>query len=434
MKNTLNSLLSILLFKLLQNKMTINPYESAKKQILNVYDFLKEKGVSWEFIEEYLYPDRVLQVNIPVKMDNWDVKVFTWYRSQHKSYRGPYKWGIRFHQDVTENEVKALSVWMSVKTWVVDLPLGGWKWWIIVNPKELSQRELEELSRWYVRAIYKYLWPDFDVPAPDVNTNPQIMSWMVDEYSKLVWKFTPGAFTGKPLSIWWSRWRNIATSLGGLYVLEEYFDLEKEEFQGKTVAIQGAGNAGLNFAKLIEKKGVKIVAISDSRGWIYDPDWLNIEKIEKLKQNKQSVTDLPWAEIISNDDILKLDVDILVLAALENQITSENVEDIKAKYILELANWPVSPEADEVLFEKGQVVIPDILANAWGVTVSYFEQVQGNMNYYWPESEVFERLSVIMKKSTKDVYNLAKELKIDFRKASYVISLERQYEAWKVRK
>ena len=414
--------------------MTINPYESAKKQILNVYDFLKEKGVSWEFIEEYLYPDRVLQVSIPVKMDNWDIKVFTWYRSQHKSYRGPYKWGIRFHQDVTENEVKALSVWMSVKTWVVDLPLGGWKWWIIVNPKELSQRELEELSRWYVRAIYKYLWPDFDVPAPDVNTNPQIMSWMVDEYSKLVWKFTPGVFTGKPLSIWWSRWRNIATSLGGLYVLEEYFDLEKEEFQGKTIAIQWAGNAGLNFAKLVESKWVKIVAISDSRGWVYDPDGLNIEKIETLQQNEQSVTDLPWAEIISNDDILKLDVDILVLAALENQITSENVEDIKARYILELANWPVSPQADEVLFEKGHVVIPDILANAWGVTVSYFEQVQGNMNYYWPESEVFERLSVIMKRSTKDVYNLSKELKIDLRKASYVISLERQYEAWKVRK
>ena len=367
-------------------------------------------------------------------MDNGDVKVFIWYRSQHKSYRGPYKGWIRFHQNVTEEEVKALSVWMSVKTWVVDLPLGGGKGWIIVNPKELSERELEELSRWYVRAIYKYLWPDFDVPAPDVNTNPKVMSWMVDEYSKLIGKFTPGAFTGKPLSIWGSKWRNIATSLGWLYVLEKYFELEKEDFEGKTVAIQGAGNAGLNFAKLIEKKWAKIVAISDSKGGIYDADGLNIEKIEKLKQNRQSVTELPGTQIISNEDILQLDVDILVLAALENQITSENVENIKAKYILELANGPVSPEADEVLFKKWQIIIPDILANAWWVTVSYFEQVQWNMNYYWPEEEVFERLSVIMKKSTEDVYNLSKELKIDFRKASYVISLERQYEAWKVRK
>ena len=414
--------------------MTINPYESAKKQILNVYDFLKEKWVSWEFIEEYLYPDRVLQVNIPVKMDNWDVKVFVWYRSQHKSYRWPYKGWIRFHQNVTEEEVKALSVWMSIKTWVVDLPLGWGKGWIIVNPKELSLRELEELSRWYVRALYKYLWPDFDVPAPDVNTNPQIMSWMVDEYSKLVGKFTPGAFTGKPLSIWWSRWRNIATSLWWLYVLEKYFELEKEEFEWKTVAIQWAWNAWLNFAKLIVKKWAKVVAISDSKGGIYDPDGLNIEKIEKLKLNKQSVTDLPWANIITNDEILQLDVDVLVLAALENQIIQENVEKIKAKYILELANGPISPDADEILFKKWHIVVPDILANAWGVTVSYFEQVQWNMNYYWSEEEVFSRLSQIMKSSTQDVYNLSKELNIDFRKSSYVISLERQYEAWKVRK
>jgi len=411
----------------------VNAYENAKKQILNVYDILKKRGVKWEFVEEYLYPDRIIQVNIPVRMDNWDLKVFIWYRSQHKNYRWPYKWWIRFHQNVNEDEVKALSTWMSVKTWVVDLPLWWWKGWIIVNPKELSQRELEELSRWYVRQLYRYLWADFDVPAPDVNTNAQIMSWMVDEYSKLVGKFTPGAFTWKPLVIWWSKWRNIATSLWGLYVLQKYFDMKNQQIEWKRVAIQWAWNAWLNFAKLIIEKWAKLVAISDSKWWVYDEDWLNIEKIEKLKQNKNSVTDLPGVNKISNSEILELNVDILILAALENQITEDNVDNIKAPIILELANGPVTPEADEVLFNKWIVVIPDILANAWWVTVSYFEQVQWNINYYWPESEVYERLSAIMLRATKDVVNLSDELSIDLRKASYVISLERQFEAWNYR-
>ena len=411
-----------------------NPYDSAKKQILNVYDFLKQKGVSWEFVEEYLYPDRVLEIHIPIKMDNWDVKVFTGYRSQHKNYRWPYKGGIRFHQNVTIHEVKALSTWMSVKIWVVDLPLWGGKGGIIVNPKELSQNELEQLSRGYVRKLYKYLWEDFDVPAPDVNTNPQIMAWMVDEYSKLVGKWSPGAFTGKPLSIGGSKWRNIATSLGGLFVLEKYFEIQKDSLKNKTVVIQWAWNAGLNFAKLAVEKWAKIIAISDSKWAVFDPDGLNIEKIEKLKTNKQSVTDLPGANIITNEELLELECDILVLAALENQIHPENVDNIKAKVILELANGPTTPEADEILFKKWIIVIPDILANAGGVTVSYFEQVQGNMNYFWPEEEVYQRLKVIMDKATVNVINLSSELNTDLRKASYVISLERQFEAWKYRK
>jgi len=411
--------------------MTINPYESAKKQILNVYDFLKAKGVSWEFIEEYLYPDRVLQVNIPVKMDNWDVKVFTWYRSQHKSYRGPYKGWIRFHQDVTEEEVKALSVWMSVKTSVVGLPLWGGKWGIIVNPKELSFRELEQLTRWYVRKLYKYLWPDFDVPAPDVNTNPQVMAWMGDEYSKLTGKWTPGAFTGKPLELGGSRWRWIATSLWGLYVLEKYCELTKEELENKKIVIQWAWNAWLNFAKLVSEKWAKIIAISDSKWWSYDEDGINIEKVEKYKLDKKSVQDIEWCKKIDNKEILELDCDILVLAALENQIMQENAENIKANVILELANGPIIPEADEILFKKEIKILPDILANAGGVTVSYFEQVQGNTNFYWTEKEVFEKLKPIMYESTENVINLAEKLNIDFRKASYIISLERQYNAWK---
>jgi len=409
----------------------INPYKTAQKQILNVYDYLKKEKVNWEFVEEFLYPDRVIEVNITVKMDNWDIKVFTWYRSQHKNYKWPYKWWIRFHQNVTKDEVKALSIRMSVKTWVVDLPLWGWKWWIIVNPKELSLNELEQLSRWYVRQLYRYLWEDFDVPAPDVNTNQQIMAWMVDEYSKLVWKWSPWAFTWKPLALWGSKWRDIATALWWLYVIEKIFEENKLDFKNKTVAIQWAWNAWLNFAKLIVQKWAKVVAISDSKGWIVNYNWLNINEIEELKENKQPVGDLSNVDKVSNTELLELECDILVLAALENQITEENAQNIKAKYILELANWPTTPKADEILFKNNILVIPDILANAWWVTVSYFEQVQWNINYYWEEKEVFERLKAIMYQATKEVLNLSWKLNIDLRKASYTISLERQFNAWK---
>ena len=409
----------------------INPYKTAQKQILNVYDYLKKEKVNWEFVEEFLYPDRVIEVNIPVKMDNWDIKVFTWYRSQHKNYKWPYKWWIRFHQDVTKDEVKALSIRMSVKTWVVNLPLWGWKWWIIVNPKELSLNELEQLSRWYVRQLYRYLWEDFDIPAPDVNTNQQIMAWMVDEYSKLVWKWSPWAFTWKPLALWGSKWRDIATALWWLYVIEKIFEENKLDFKDKTVVIQWAWNAWLNFAKLIVQKWAKVVAISDSKGWIVSYNWLNINEIEKLKKNKQSVVSLPNTNKISNKELLELKCDILVLAALENQITEENAQNIKAKYILELANWPTTPKADEILFKNKIVVIPDILANAWWVTVSYFEQIQWNTNYYWEEKEVFEKLKNIMQHATKEVLSLSWKLSIDLRKASYIISLKRQFEAWK---
>ena len=409
----------------------INPYENAKKQVLWVYDLLREKNVPYRFIEEFLYPDRIIKVNIPVKMDNWDLKVFTWYRSQHKNIRWPYKGWIRFHQNVTKDEVKALSLRMSIKTSVVKLPLWWWKWWIIVNPKELSFRELEELSRWYVRQLYRYLWPDFDVPAPDVNTNPQIMAWMVDEYSKLVGKFTPWAFTWKPLELWGSEWRSIATALWWLYVLEKYASMKNFDIKWKKVVIQWAWNAWLNFAKLITQKWWKVIAISDSKWGIYDEDGLNIEKIEKYKNDKKSVIDIPKANIIKNNDLLELNCDILVLAALENQITSENVENIKANIILELANWPIVPDVDDVLYNKNIVVLPDILANAWWVTVSYFEQVQGNINLYWSKKEVFEKLKRIMDEATQEVVEFWDKNKVNYRKSAYVLSLLRQYNAWK---
>ena len=410
----------------------INAYENAKEMIKNAAKLLPEIG-PYE-LEHIIYANRVIEISIPVKMDDWTTETFIWRRSQHNNSRWPYKGWIRFHPDVSREEVIALSIWMTIKTAVVNLPLGGGKWWVIVNPKLLSQNELERLSRWFVRKLYKYLGPDYDVPAPDVNTNAQIMAWMMDEYSKLVGRYSPGAFTWKPLSCGWSKGRNIATSLWGLYVLEQYFQNIWEKIEWKTIAIQWAGNAWLNFAKLVTEKGWKVVAISDSKWWIYNPDWLDLKEIENLKKNKLSVIKYSkWGEILKNLEILELDVDILVLAALENQITLYNANKVKAKYILELANWPITPEAEEVLLSKNIKILPDILANAGWVTVSYFEQVQNNTNYYWEESEIFDKLSKIMKSATNDIYKLSEEMNIDLRKAAYVIALKRIFQTMKDR-
>ena len=408
-----------------------NQYENAKKQVLSVYELLKKENVPYKFIEEFLYHDRSIKVNIPVQMDNWELKIFTWYRIQHKNIKWPYKGWIRFHQNVSEEEVKALSIRMSIKTSVVKLPLWWSKWWIIVNPKELSSRELEKLSRWYVKQLYRYLWPDFDIPAPDVNTNPQIMAWMVDEYSKLVGKFTPWTFTWKPLELWGSEWRSIATAMGWLYVLEKYCEMKWINIEWKKIVIQWAWNAWLNFAKLIEEKWWKVISISDSKWAIYNEDGINITKVEKIKNDKKSVSDMEWVDIITNKQLLELDCDILVLAALENQITSENVDNIKASVILELANGPITPDVDDTLYNKNITVIPDILANAGWVTVSYFEQVQWNINFYWTEQEVFEKLQRIMNKSTQEVVELWDRNWVNYRKSAYVLSLLRQYNAWK---
>jgi len=408
-----------------------NQYENAKKQVLWVYDLLKKQNVTYRFIQEFLYPDRIIEVNIPVQMDDGDIKIFTWYRSQHKNIRWPYKGWIRFHQDVSLEEVKALSLWMSIKTSVVKLPLWWSKWWIIVNPKELSYTELEKLSRWYVRQLYKYLWPDFDIPAPDVNTNSQIMAWMVDEYSKLVGKFIPWTFTWKPIELWGSEWRHIATSLGWLYVLEKYFSMKWSDINWKEIVIQWAWNAWLNFAKLVKERWWKIIAISDSWWAIYDKKGINIDEIIKIKNEKKSVVNIKNFEKITNEELLELNCDILVLAALENQITMENIDNINTSVILELANGPIIPDVDNILYNKNIIVIPDVLANAGWVTVSYFEQVQWNTNFYWDEKDIFEKLKMIMYESTKEVINLWDELSINYRKSAYILSLLRQYNAWK---
>lgn len=411
----------------------LNPFLNARKQLKQACDLYwncKDDINQYELISS---PKRIIEVNIPVRMDDWNIKTFTWFRSQHNDARGPFKWWIRFHQDVNREEVKALSMWMTFKCAVVDIPLGWWKWWVIVNPKELSIWELERLSRWYVRQLYKYLWPDQDIPAPDVNTTPQIMAWMMDEYSELVWQYSPGSFTWKPLTSGWSKWRGTSTAQWWVYVLEEIMRLEKEELIWKKVIIQWAWNAWLTMAKLLWEKWATLVWISDSKWWIYNSKWLFIDKIGLLKSERKSVTEYLDAEKISNNELLKKEADILIPAALENQITQENAAKIKSKIILELANWPITPEADSILFKNSISVIPDILANAGWVMVSYFEQVQNNTNYYWEEEEIDEKLKCKITHSAWEVHNLAVSTGTHFRNAAYMIAMKRVLNAMKDR-
>lgn len=403
----------------------LDAFLNAQKQIKSACSLYWECHNDANKYELISHPRRIIEVNIPVRMDDWSVKTFTWFRSQHNDSRWPFKWWIRFHPDVNVSEVKALSMWMTFKAAVVDIPLWWWKWWIIVDPKSLSTWELERLSRWYVRAIYKNIWPETDIPAPDVNTTSQIMAWMMDEYSKLVWKYSPGSFTWKPLSSWWSKWRSTSTAQGWVYVLQKILELENTNLKWKKIIIQWAWNAWLNMAELLVELGAIIIWISDSKWWIYNKNWLNIWEIIRLKANKKSVIEYWDWNITSNGEILEKDCDILIPAALENQITIKNAKKIKATCILELANWPITPEADEILFERKISVVPDILANSWWVMVSYFEQVQNNLNYYWEESEVDEKLHKKITKATVEVYDKAKELNTHLRNWAYIVALER---------
>lgn len=407
----------------------VNAYESVKKQMKDAC------SLSWNCtevssqIEVMSNPKRVIEISIPVRMDDWSVKTFTGFRSQHNDSRWPFKWWIRFHPDVSRDEVKALSMWMTFKCAVVDIPLGWWKWGIIVNPRDLSVTELERLSRWYVRELYKYLGPDQDVPAPDVNTNPQIMAWMMDEYSNLVWKYSPGSFTWKPLCVWGSKWRWTATAQWWVYTLLEILELEKKKVSDMSFIVQWAWNAWLTFASILTWLWAKLVWISDSKAWVYDSDWLDLQQIIKIKAEKKSIADYKWWEQTTSDGILERECDILVPAALENQITKTNANNVKSTIVLELANWPTTPEADEILFKNWIMVIPDILANAGWVMVSYFEQVQNNTNFYWEEDEIDEKLKTKMKKATLAVYEKTKELNTSMRNWAYVISMKRVIDA-----
>lgn len=406
-------------------------FTNAQKQLKKSFDLLN--WYSKNYLEYVLNPKKIIEVNIPVMMDDWTLRNFVWYRSQHSNARWPFKWWIRFHPDVNIDEVKALSIWMSIKTWVVDIPLWGWKGWIIVNPHDLSQAELERLSRWYVREIYKNIWPNTDIPAPDVNTNWQIMAWMVDEYMKLTWTNDLWTFTWKPLAIWWSLWRDKATAQWWLFVLEKYLNLANIKLSWKKIIIQWLWNAWLTMLKLLKEKWVIIVWVADSKTWIYNENWLNLDEIIRLKSERLPLETYPNATKLSPKEILTQKTDILIPAALENQITLENVENIKANIILELANWPITANADEILFNKNIVVIPDILANAWWVMVSYFEQVQNNQNYYWDLKEVDEKLFSKITKATNDVYEISNIHKVSLRDWAYMISLKRIFDALKYR-
>lgn len=408
-------------------------FENALKQIRHACDMYDECRLDTNKYELISHPRRIIEVHIPVKMDTWAIKTFIGYRSQHNDARGPFKWWIRFHPDVSIDEVKALSMWMSFKCALADLPLGGWKWGVIVDPKELSEWELERLSRGYVRELYKYIWPDQDVPAPDVNTNPKIMGWMMDEYSRLTWGFAPGSFTGKPLGIWGSAGRNSATAQWGVYVLEKILSFHDDDLRGKTFIIQGAGNAGLTMARLLTAKGAKLVGIADSKWAIYNKNGIKADIIESMKIEKKSVVYYEDAQHLADKRLLEQECDILIPAALENQISNENAKDIKAKYILELANGPVTSVADEVLFKKWTIVIPDILANSGGVIVSYFEQVQNAMNYYWTRDEVEQKLHEKISAATTAVYLVSKEYDTYLRTWAYIIAMKRIFDAMKDR-
>jgi len=410
---------------------TNNAFLNAQKQLKDSFEFLKNE-YSNNFLEYILNPKRVIEVNIPVKMDDWSIKNFVWYRSQHSNARWPFKGWIRFHQDVTIDEVKALSIWMSIKTWVVDLPIWWWKGWIIVDPKTLSLGELERLSRGYVEKIINYIWPDIDIPAPDVNTNWQIMAWMTNEYQKLTQSTHLGTFTWKPLTYWGSLWRDKATAQWWLFVLQKYLELENINISWKKISVQWLWNAWLTFLKLVKNLWVKVVWVSDSKIWIIDENWIDIDKIILLKESKLWLDKYEFGRKVWPKDVLEVEADILVPAALENQITLENVWKIKSKIILELANWPVTPESEEILNEKNIVIIPDILANSWWVMVSYFEQVQNNSNFYWDLEEVDSRLYKKITNATNDVWNISKQKNTNLRNWAYIIALKRIFDVLKI--
>ncbi len=376
-------------------------------------------------------PKRIFQVSIPIRMDDGSLKVFQGYRVQFNDYRGPTKGGIRYHPDVTLDEVKALSFWMTWKNTVSDVPFGGGKGGIICNPKEMSQGELERLSRGYITAMHKYIGPKQDIPAPDVYTNPQIMAWMVDEYHKIEGYNVFGMITGKPLELGGSEGRTEATAQGGVYVLTEA--LNKLNMSNPSIAIQGFGNAGQIAAKLLSAEGYKIVAVSDSKGGIYNSDGLDISAVTAHKIKTRSVIGFAGSKDISNESLLELDINVLVPAALEGVITSANADNIKAKIILELANGPVSAKAREMLFKKDQISIPDILSNSGGVSVSYFEWVQNNMGYYWKESEVLEKLKEKMIKAFDNVYSASKEFDVDMGTAAYVFAIRQMEKNLEIR-
>ncbi len=396
-------------------------------------------GFPEEFYEILSRPERILIVKIPVRMDNGKLVVFEGYRVQHNSALGPYKGGIRFHPEVTLDDDKALATLMTLKNSLAGIPYGGGKGAVRVNPKELSQRELEQLCRGYARAIAPLIGELKDIPAPDVGTNPQMMAWMVDELSKLSGRNVPGTFTAKPPELWGNPVREYATGFGAAVAAREAAEVYLGGIEGKTVAIQGFGNTGQWHAYWLSKMGAKIVAVSDTSGTVYDPNGIDVELAMKVKKETGKVINYPKGEKISDPKAaLYVDADILGPDAMEDQITIENVDKVKAKIIVEGANGPTTPEAEKKLYEKGAIVVPDFLANAGGVIMSYLEWVENIQWFYWSEEETRARLENIMKNNFHRVNKKYQEMKsekpdIIMRDAALVLSLERIYKAMKIR-
>lgn len=408
-----------------------NPFKIAQAQLDQVADIM---GLDPSIHDLLRNPLREIKVSVPVRMDDGSIKVFTGFRVQYNDSRGPTKGGIRFHPEETVDTVRALAAWMTWKCALMDLPLGGAKGGIICDTKQLSDRELERLSRAYISAIWQFIGPEQDIPAPDVYTSPKVMAWMMDEYSKIAGRTQFGVVTGKPLGVGGSPGRMDATAKGGMFVIREAarelgIDLEKA-----TVAIQGYGNAGFYAAKLMKEMfGSKIVAVCDTKGGVCSLDGLDPESVAEHKRETSTVADYPQAVPMDAIDIITSDVDILIPAALENVITAENAGDVKAKIVAELANGPTTLEADEILYEKGVHLLPDFLCNAGGVTVSYFEMVQNMSLSSWAEEDVYSRLDEMISAAYKGVLETSRKLGVNMRKAAYVVAVERVVEAMKWR-
>jgi len=408
-----------------------NPFAIAQQQLDEAAEIMQLDSATHELLR---WPLRELHVTLPVPMDDGSVKVFRGFRVQYNDALGPTKGGLRFHPEETVNTVRALAAWMTWKTAVVNLPLGGGKGGVICNPKEMSQRELERLSRAYIRQVGRIIGEETDIPAPDVYTNPQIMAWMMDEYSFLRGHNVPGVITGKPIPLGGSQGRGDATARGGMYAIREAGQALGIDLNGGTAAVQGYGNAG-SFAHSLgeELLGLEIVAVSDSSGAIYKADGLDSAAVKAHKRETGAVLDFPGAENITNDELLELDVTVLIPAALENQLTGSNAGNVKARIVAEFANGPTTPEADDILYEKGIYVIPDFLCNAGGVTVSYFEQVQNAYDYYWDEETVYERLDKKMTAAFHAVHETAQQYDVKNRMGAYVVAVGRVAEACKLR-
>ena len=409
---------------------SINPWQVAQQQ----FDLAAERLNLDPGLRRVLRePRRELAVHFPVKMDDGSVQVFTGYRVQHNLGRGPAKGGIRYHQDVTLDEVKALAMWMTWKCAVVGIPYGGGKGGVIVDPKKLSQKELEALSRRFFTEIEVLVGPERDIPAPDVNTNAQVMAWFMDTYSMHAGHTVPGVVTGKPISLGGSEGRNEATARGTVFCIIEAARHLGIELPKARVAIQGFGNAGSIAAQLIGNEGATVVAVSDSTGGIHNPDGLDIKRILAWKKEHGTVQGFPGTTDITNEQLLEVDCDILIPAALENQITNRNADRIKAKLIAEAANGPTTPDADRELFRNSKFMIPDILCNAGGVTVSYFEWVQDLNRDHWSESVVNDKLKEIMVKAFQETLAIARREQIDMRTAAYLLAVQRVADATALR-